>query len=101
MRVRGQEYHPDTFEGDCHYFKDYQEAREMLWRFYADRGQGSYDSVDKNLNEALIMAHNLISKNWHDVEELAAALLSNPRPNRSEICAILTSSVAGSGVRTE
>jgi len=88
-RMRNQVFHPETLESDCHYFQDYKEARELLWKFEVYRGNRQATRVDENLNEALVKAHNVISENWSDVERVARALLSKGALTSSDIRRIL------------
>jgi ATP-dependent Zn protease len=89
MRIRNQAFHPDTFESDSHYLRDYNEAREVLWKFEAYGSECRPERVDENLNEALVMAHDLIPENWSDVEKVAQTLISKAALSASEICTIL------------
>lgn len=88
-RIRNQVFHPDTFQSDCHYFRDYNEARELLWHFEAYGNECRPLRVEERLNEALVMAHNLVAENWSDVEKVAQTLISKPTLSASEICTLL------------
>jgi hypothetical protein len=89
IRIRNQPFHPDTFEGDCHYLRDYNEARELLWQCEAYSSECRPARVDENLNEALVMAFKVIAEKWSGVEKLAQALISKAALSASEIGTLL------------
>ena len=89
IRIRSQVFHPDTFQSECHYLRDFNEARELLWQFEAYGNECQPLRVDHNLNKALVMAHNVIAENWSHVEKVAQTLISKAALSASEISTIL------------
>jgi hypothetical protein len=88
-RLRDQVYNRETLASQPHYFGDYRDAIRILQSYQSQQGTPNPIRLEEQLLEALKLAKDVISDNWHLVKEVAKASEQEPELTAEKILSIV------------